>query len=171
MTLDWSWPGCWSLAPIIEKCGPQRTAEEIFLEIVRRRGSVAGLARIGREHSSCVKARMDQLQGVGVPSSKHRKMISCSTISPLSLLPCRHALSRRCGKKPAAASQVKRTEESAASRGPSCPKLTQALLLRERIKNDLAENGMTDHDVRELELEALESQDLQYDLWMFEANS
>jgi hypothetical protein len=50
VTLDWSWPGCWSLAPIIEKCGPQRTAEEIFLEIVRRRGSVAGLARIGREH-------------------------------------------------------------------------------------------------------------------------
>jgi hypothetical protein len=39
--------------------------------------------------------------------------------------------------------------------------LTQALLLRERIKDDLAENGMTDGDVRELiqKLEGSESQD------------
>ena len=40
-------------------------------------------------------------------------------------------------------------------------------------KFDLAENGMTDGDVRELiqKLEGSESQDLQYDLWMFEADS
>jgi len=44
--------------------------------------------------------------------------------------------------------------------------LTQALLLRHRIKDDLAEVGMTEDDVRELiqKLEGSESQDLQYDL-------
>jgi hypothetical protein len=46
VTLDWSFPGCWDLAPVIAKDHPQTSTEDIFLEIVRRRGSVSCLSGI-----------------------------------------------------------------------------------------------------------------------------
>ena len=38
VTLDWSFPGCWGLAAVLEANGTSRT--RIFLDVVRRRGSV-----------------------------------------------------------------------------------------------------------------------------------
>ena len=38
--LDWSYDGSWTLAPILRKEAPAMPNEEIFCEVVRRRGSV-----------------------------------------------------------------------------------------------------------------------------------
>lgn len=43
VTLDWSFSGNWSLAKILKMDSPDLTATQIFLEVVRRRGSVAAL--------------------------------------------------------------------------------------------------------------------------------
>jgi hypothetical protein len=50
VTLDWSCTGCWGLAPAIEEDEPWKTTKEIFLEIVRRRGTVSGLSGIEAKH-------------------------------------------------------------------------------------------------------------------------
>ncbi len=38
--LDWSYSSCWPLAEILRDAAPSRSSEDIFLEVVRRRGSV-----------------------------------------------------------------------------------------------------------------------------------
>ena len=44
VTLDWSFPGCWGLAAVL---GEAETSEsQIFLEVVRRRGSVSAIGGI-----------------------------------------------------------------------------------------------------------------------------
>jgi hypothetical protein len=41
ITVDWTFAGTWGLADIIKNYAPALTNEEIFCEVVRRRGSVA----------------------------------------------------------------------------------------------------------------------------------
>jgi hypothetical protein len=41
ITIDWTFGGTWGLACIIKRDTPALTNEEIFCEVVRRRGSVA----------------------------------------------------------------------------------------------------------------------------------
>jgi hypothetical protein len=41
ITIDWTFVGTWGLAGIIKRATPALTNEEIFCEVVRRRGSVA----------------------------------------------------------------------------------------------------------------------------------
>jgi hypothetical protein len=50
VTLDWSCTGCWGLAPIIERDEPWKTPKQIFLDVVRRRGTVSGLSGIETKH-------------------------------------------------------------------------------------------------------------------------
>src|SRR6266404_3343310 len=41
ITIDWTFGGTWGLACVIKRDTPALTNEEIFCEVVRRRGSVA----------------------------------------------------------------------------------------------------------------------------------
>jgi hypothetical protein len=41
ITLDWTFAGTWGLADIIKRDAPDLTNEELFCEVVRRRGSIA----------------------------------------------------------------------------------------------------------------------------------
>lgn len=50
VTLDWSFPGCWGLAAVLEASETSET--RIFLDVVRRRGSVSSLGGI----ASCPSA-------------------------------------------------------------------------------------------------------------------
>jgi hypothetical protein len=50
LTLDWSYAGTWPLPDLIETDEPDLTTEEIFLQVIQRRGSVAILSDIGPAH-------------------------------------------------------------------------------------------------------------------------
>jgi hypothetical protein len=49
ITVDWTFGGTWGLASIIKKDTPALTNDEIFCEVVRRRGSAAIYETIGSE--------------------------------------------------------------------------------------------------------------------------
>lgn len=44
--LDWSYDGCWSLAPIIHESDTHKLPEVIFTEVAQRRGSIVSYDRI-----------------------------------------------------------------------------------------------------------------------------
>lgn len=50
VTLDWSFPGSWSLVSVLEESATYGSTDAIFLEVVQRRGSVSALGCIAPNH-------------------------------------------------------------------------------------------------------------------------
>ncbi len=49
VTLDWSFPGCWELACVLERGAERKSDEQIFCAVVKRRGSIMAYNSISVE--------------------------------------------------------------------------------------------------------------------------